>query len=120
MASPVQLRVVIYPETRRTWIARLLEYDLMAVGRSIELAADAVLRLALAHIEYDQRHQREPLSVFAAAPPLYWTAFKDASPLPFAATLPWSDDGRSVQVTAAVLRRHPTVLPYLPPLTRTA
>ena len=115
-----RLRIVVYPETRRTWTARLLEHDLSAVGRSIDLAVDAVLKLAIAHIEFDQRHQREPLSVFSAAPSLYWTAFKDATPLPFSADMPWASDGRVAHVDAAVLSHHPTVIPYFPPLTRSA
>ena len=118
--SSIHLRIVVYPETPRTWTARLLEHDLSAVGRSIELATGAVLKLAMAHIVYDRRHQHKPLSVFAAAPALYWTAFKQATPLPLASEIACSGDECVVQVNAAVLARHPAVTAYVPCFTRGA
>jgi hypothetical protein len=83
-----RLRIVVYPETRRTWTARVLEHDMSAVARSVELATDAVLKIAIAHIEFDCRHRREPLSVFSAAPSLYWVAFHSARPRPVSVEVP--------------------------------
>lgn len=114
------LRIVVYPETRRTWVARVLEHDLSAVGRSVELATDAVLKIAIAHIEFDKRHKREPLSVFGAAPSLYWTAFTGGKPIPVSTEIPWSSDGRMVHVDAAVLSQRPGILPFIPPVARSA
>lgn len=78
MALP-RLRVVVFPETTKGWTARSLEHDLAAVGRTAEAAVDALVRVASAHIAYDIRHGRTPLSAFSAAPRHYWTAFDGAS-----------------------------------------
>ena len=80
--APSLLRILVFPETSRTWTARGLERDLAAGGRSIESAVDTLLKIARAHIAYDRRHNREPLSAFAAAPPVYWNAFTRATPIP--------------------------------------
>ena len=74
-----QLRVVVFPETTKAWAARGLEHDLAAVGPTAEAAIDALLRVALAHIEFDMRHGREPLSAFCGAPRPYWHAFAGAA-----------------------------------------
>jgi hypothetical protein len=78
MALP-RLRVVVFPETTKAWTARSLEHDLAAVGRTAEAAIDALVRVASAHIAYDIRHGRAPLSAFGAAPRPYWNAFAGAS-----------------------------------------
>jgi len=78
MALP-RLRVVVFPETTKAWTARSLEHDLAAVGRTAEAAIDALVRVASAHIAYDTRHGRPPLSAFGAAPRQYWNAFAGAS-----------------------------------------
>ena len=77
--APPRLRVVVFPETTKSWTARSLEHDLEAVGRTAEAALDALVRVASAHIAFDIRHGREPLSAFGAAPPSYWSAFAGAS-----------------------------------------
>ena len=78
MAS-TRLRIVVFPETKKSWTARSLEHDLEAVGHTAEAALDALVRVASAHIAFDIRHGREPLSAFGAAPPSYWSAFSGAS-----------------------------------------
>lgn len=78
MAVP-RLRVVVFPETTKAWSARCLEHDLAAVGRTAEAALAALVRVASAHITYDIRHGRTPLSAFGAAPRPYWNAFAGAS-----------------------------------------
>lgn len=78
MALP-RLRVVVFPETSKAWAARCLEHDLAAVGKTAEAAVDALVRIASAHISYDIRHGRTPLSAFGAAPRPYWNAFAGAS-----------------------------------------
>jgi hypothetical protein len=74
-----RLRVVVFPETTKAWTARSLEHDLEAVGRTAEAALDALVRVASAHITFDIRHGREPLSAFGAAPRSYWNAFAGAA-----------------------------------------
>ena len=70
-----RLRIVVFPETPRTWTARSLERDLSAGGRTPEAAIDTLVRIAEAHIAFDARHGREPLSAFGSAPQLFWNAF---------------------------------------------
>jgi hypothetical protein len=74
-----RLRVVVFPETTKGWTARSLEHDLAAGGRTAEAAVDALVRVASAHIAFDIRHGRQPLSAFAAAPRSYWNAFAGAA-----------------------------------------
>jgi hypothetical protein len=74
-----QLRIVVFPDSPKAWIARSLEHDLAARGATAEAAIDTLVRIAEAHIAFDQRHGRAPLSAFAAAPRLYWNAFARAS-----------------------------------------
>jgi hypothetical protein len=103
------LRILVFPETHRTWIARGLEHDLSASGRSIESAVDTVVKIALAHIAYDERHKRKPLSAFASAPRLYWDAFTRATPFPFPVDIPASDSGAPARIVAAVADRNPAI-----------
>jgi hypothetical protein len=70
-----KLRIVVFPETTKAWTARSLEHDLAAVGRTADAALDALVRIASAHIAYDVRHGRPPLSAFSTAPRSYWHAF---------------------------------------------
>ena len=74
-----RLRIVVFPETTKSWTARCLEHDLEAAGRTAEAALDALFRVASAHMAYDVRHGRAPLSAFGAAPRSYWNAFAGAS-----------------------------------------
>lgn len=70
-----RLSILVFPETLKTWTARCLEHDLAACGRTPEAAIDTLIRIAQAHIEFDARHGREPLSAFRGAPGPYWSAF---------------------------------------------
>lgn len=114
-----RLRILVFPETHRTWTARALDHDLAAGGRTIQAAVDTLLKIARAHIAYDLRHNREPLSAFAAAPPLYWNAFRRATQLPIPMHLDWSETGAPPQIVAAVVSQNPAIRP-LPPVARTA
>ena len=67
--APPRLRILVFPETHGTWTARGLEHDLAAEGRTIEAAVDTLLKIARAHVAYDRRHNREPLSAFAPCSP---------------------------------------------------
>ena len=109
---PCRLRIVVYPETHRTWTARALEHDLSVEGRTIESAIDSLLKIALAHAAYDRRHGREPLSGFMAAPRLYWTGFHAATILPISMEVAWSQNGAPGQIVTALLRHHPAVQPF--------
>ncbi len=110
-----QLRIVVYPETTKAWGARSLEHDLTAVGRTAEAALDALVRLASAHIAYDFRHGRTPLSAFAAAPRSYWNAFAGAAQgaRPLEITQP--EPQRPLSCLVSVTRENPAMRRLIPP-----
>jgi hypothetical protein len=73
-----RLCIVVYPESPKAWTARSLERDIAAAGRTAEAAVESLLNIAEAHIAFDARHGRDPLSSFNAAPQVYWKAFAQA------------------------------------------
>ena len=83
----VRVRILVFEDLPGIWTARALEHDLLAEGRTIDSAVHAVLRIIRAHIDYDRRHNRDPLSGFRAAPQVYWNAFTRAAPLGWASRL---------------------------------
>jgi hypothetical protein len=107
--APCRLRILVFPEPHGTWTARGLEHDLAAEGRTIESAVDTLVKIVRAHIAYDRRHNREPLSAFAAAPQLYWNGFTRATPLPIPLQLDWSENGLPAEIIAAVTSHHPAM-----------
>lgn len=107
--APCRLRILVFPETRRTWTARALEHDLAAQGRTVEAAIDTLVKIVQAHIAYDRRHNRRPLSAFAAAPQIYWSAFNRASELPVLMELDWPESGTPARIVAAVVSDHPGI-----------
>ena len=76
------LRVLVFQKLRGIWVARGLEHDLAVEGRSLESVMDLIRRLVLAHVAFDRRHGRAPLSPFGAAPQRFWRAFDRATRLP--------------------------------------
>ena len=117
--APPRLRILVFPETHGTWTARGLEHDLAAEGRTVEAAVDTLLKIARAHVAYDRRHNREPLSAFAPAPERYWNAFSGAARLPAPLQIDWSDNGRPMLIVAAVAAENPGIR-RLPPIAQTA
>ena len=117
--APPRLRIGVFPETYGTWTARSLEHDLAAEGRTVEAAVDTLLKIARAHVAYDRRHNREPLSAFAPAPERYWNAFSGATRLPTPLQIDWSDNGRPMQIVAAVASENPGIR-KLRPIAQTA
>ena len=88
------LRILVFEDLPGVWVARALEHDVIAEARTMDLAAARLLGILGAHIEFDRRHNREPLSAFAAAPQPYWNAFARATVagpdvLPLSANMPW-------------------------------
>jgi hypothetical protein len=109
-----RLRVLVFPETGRRWTARALEHDISCEGRTIEAAVDSLTKLARAHIAYDHRHNRIPLSAFVAAPEIYWSAFASGTQLPPMADLDSPGNGASLQIVAAVVKQRPGVSGLVP------
>ena len=104
-----RLRVLVFPESIRWWIARSLEHDIAAAGRTAEAALDSLVKIAQAHIAYDVRHGREPLSAFAPAPRPYWNAFSSGARSTLDVELRRPDQGPTVRVIAARLTQHPVI-----------
>ena len=102
-----RLKVLVFPETGRRWTARALEHDIACEGGTIEAAVDSLAKIARAHIEYDHRHNRMPLSAFVAAPQIYWKAFKDGTELPPMASGESMEGRASLHIVAAVVLRRP-------------
>jgi hypothetical protein len=104
-----RLTVVVFPESSRWWIARSLERDIAAAGRTAESALDSIVKIAQAHIDFDMRHGREPLSAFAPAPRPYWMAFLAADRSGQEAELRDPERDRVIRVIAARLACHPAI-----------
>ena len=109
-----RLRIVVFPETTKAWTARSLEHDLAAVGRTADAAIDALVRVASAHIAFDIRHGRTPLSGFSAAPRSYWHAFAGESARTKPMELLRMDPEGALSCLVAVMRENPA-LRYLRP-----
>ena len=107
MSGP-SLKVLVFREVYGSWTARALEHDIAAEGKTLESALDTLLRIAGAHVEYDRRHNRIPLSGFASAPALYWRAFAHARQLPLGEALN-TGSFTPGQINAAVSAQHPAV-----------
>jgi hypothetical protein len=109
-----RLRIIVFPETGgKTWTARALEHDIAAQGGSLEAAVDTLLKIARAHIAYDKRHNRTPLSAFGTAPRLYWSAFHAARQLTSPTFLAAADPSMP-EVITAVVTQHPGAYQLLP------
>jgi hypothetical protein len=70
--SPKSLRILLVRRPCCLWVARLVEHDIAVEGATADAAADALMRFVLAHIDFDRRHRRPPLSAFAP-PPRYFS-----------------------------------------------
>jgi hypothetical protein len=69
MSFPKPLRVLLFQDLPGRWSARSLEHDVAVDGRNLEIVIDRILQLIFAHIDFDRRHGRAPLSTFPPAPP---------------------------------------------------
>jgi hypothetical protein len=106
-----QLSIVVFPDSPKAWTARCLEHDLAARGTTAESAIDTLVKIADAHIAFDLRHGRTPLSAFGGAPRLYWNAFARASKSrPVELHRPESD--RTLQCAIGMVEQHPIVARY--------
>ncbi len=104
-----RLRIVVFPDTPKTWRARALEHDLMAGGRSPEAALDTLVKMADAHIAYDLRHGHRPLSAFAQAPQMYWKAFCGAAKSVQSIELTRTEPKRSLRYVVGIASEDPAL-----------
>lgn len=79
MSTEHRLSLVVYQDVPGVWVSRGIEHDLTAEGRSIGETVRALLRMVQAHVAYDARHDRPPLSAFRPAPQSCWNAFSGGS-----------------------------------------
>lgn len=114
-----RLSILVFPETPKTWTARCLEHDLAAGGRTPEAAIDTLIRIAQAHIEFDARHGREPLSAFHGAPQPYWSAFAHTKQTERPLEVRRSDSFTELHCKVGMAPHNP-ILRALPVRTRTA
>ncbi len=84
MSSYGELHVVIFQELPGLWVGRGLEHDIMAEARTIGEALRGIVNVVRAHTLFDYRHNRAPLSAFAAAPQSCWHAFASGTLVPLA------------------------------------
>ena len=103
------LRIVVFPETPKTWTARSLEHDLTAAGRTADAALETLVKMADAHIAYDLRHGHAPLSAFASAPRLYWNAFVAAPKKTEPIELNRAEPSRSLRCIVGVASENPAL-----------
>ena len=107
--TSARLRIVVFPDTPRTWTARALEHDLMASGRSAEAALDTLVKMADAHIAFDIRHGHQPLSAFAQAPQRYWNAFGEAAKSVQPSELTRTEPARSLRYVVGLAAADPAL-----------
>ena len=108
MSQAPWLRILLYQDLPGLWVARTLEHDIIVEGRTVDEAIDAILRIVVAHVEFDQRHGRHPLSAFPEAPARYWTAFEASSHVRTVTCSPrGSTRGSARSVVIAVTQNRP-------------
>jgi hypothetical protein len=109
-----ELHILVMQPLRGWWTARVLEHDIVAEGHTMAAAVATVMELARAHVDFDQRHGRAPLSSFKQAAPPYWEAFAQAIPLKSFGPLRLEmTNPRSVAISVAVMGR-PVLSSYAP------
>jgi hypothetical protein len=105
-----RLSIVVFPESKKAWTARSLERDIAVGGRTPEAAVESLLSIAEAHMSFDVRHGRDPLSAFAAAPELYWKAFARAESQP--REVKRADKESKVRYLVGMVAQNPIVARY--------
>src|SRR5215467_3369552 len=81
MTTQRTLTVLLFEEITGVWVAQVIEKDIAAHGPSMEAAFVAVQAVVQAHVNFDTRHHREPLSLLAPAPEPYRQALEHAQPV---------------------------------------
>ena len=107
MVPVTEMRVLVFPESSRYWTARALEHDIAVQGRSVEDAVDALIKVVRAHVAFDLRHNRRPLSAFPPAPRLYWNAFRDATRQAQNREIDCHDTDGTPRIVMATMARNP-------------
>jgi hypothetical protein len=106
-AAAIRVRILVFEDLVGIWTARALEHDVVGEGRTVETAVFAVLRIIRAHIDFDRRHNLDPLSGFRAAPQVFWNAFARATPLPWASLVAKAGLRMAADISCAVAHERP-------------
>ena len=110
-----RLKIIVFPDSLKAWTARSLEHDLAARGPTAEAAIDTLIKIAEAHIAFDTRHGRLPLSAFTSAPRLYWNAFAQAEKsTPVEVRRPENDG--TLHCVVRMVAEHPIIARYHRPV----
>ncbi|MGB8682321.1 MAG: hypothetical protein WCD12_05510 [Candidatus Binatus sp.] len=75
------LRVLLFEEHHKGWIAQCLEVDIAAQGSSMKEAMRNFQEVFATQVAFDLSKGREPLAGKKQAPPWYWQALEEAEPL---------------------------------------
>jgi hypothetical protein len=94
------LRILLYQDLPGLWVARSLEHDIAVEGSTTDAVSEWLLRIIVAHTEFDRRHGRPPLSAFPEAPRRYWNAFVDATTF---RTVHCGHDGNAIDPARVIL-----------------
>jgi hypothetical protein len=103
MNQELHLTVLLFLQGE-SWVAQVLEHDIVAHGAT-EYAALATVQLAIqAHVNFDTRHQRQPFSLLPRAPQHCWDVARTAKPLeiPPRSQFPAIIDARVAEETVSV------------------
>ena len=82
---------------------------MFASGRTMDVAVDALIKMIRAHVDFDYRHRRIPLSAFAPASRLYRDAFERASHTRFFDESPGSSVHVLTAIDVAVVAQDPAI-----------
>ncbi len=74
----IDASVVLF-EDRGDWIAHCLEYDIVAQGKTVELAKEAFKKIFVCQIILDKMNGNAPFSDWAKAPKEIWDMAKNAT-----------------------------------------
>lgn len=101
-ASDVALHVLVVPKSH-AFLARCLEYDVMAQGKTAKEATEYAIGTLTAYVERNRRAQREPFDSLERASEEHWERFASGRPKRVAvkATLP-GNLGARAEVRVAV------------------
>jgi hypothetical protein len=95
-----RIRAVIFKEGD-WWVAQCLEYDYVAVSRSLEEMPEALQEAVTAQIVVSLEHGVEPFTGFSPAPRRFWTMYERAASALVA--------GHPVELPAGIRIRQPMI-----------
>ena len=71
------MNVILFESEPRHWVAQCLEYDIGAQADSLPNLLYEFQRSLVGHVAIAYLHDQEPFECLPAAPPEYWTMFRE-------------------------------------------